>query len=49
MGEAFAVVHAGSSLAIQWLSLRFHCRGHGFSPWSGNSDPTCCKVYPHFF
>ena len=19
----------------------FHCREHGFNPWSGNEDPTC--------
>ena len=25
-------------------TLSFHCRGHGFNPWSGNSDPTCPTV-----
>ena len=20
-------------------TLHFHCRGHGFDPWSGNQDP----------
>ena len=24
-------------------TLHFHCRGHGFDPWSGNSDPACLK------
>ena len=24
----------------------FHCRGHGFDPWSGNSDPTHCVMWP---
>ena len=24
----------------------FRGRGHGFSPWSGNKDPTCCMVQP---
>ena len=24
----------------------FHCRGHGFNPWSGNWDPTCHAVQP---
>ena len=23
---------------------RFHCREHGFGPWSGNEDPTCCPA-----
>ena len=22
-------------------TLCFHCRWHGFDPWSGNQDPTC--------
>ena len=22
-------------------TLHFHCRGHGFDPWSGNEDPAC--------
>ena len=22
-------------------TLQFHCRGHGFDPWSGNQDLTC--------
>ena len=35
----------GTSLAIQWLRLRFHCRGHGFNPYSGNKDPTCHVVW----
>ena len=26
----------GTSLVVQWLRLCFHCRGHRFSPWSGN-------------
>ena len=26
----------GNSLVVQWLGLSFHCRGHGFDPWSGN-------------
>ena len=30
----------GTSLVVQWLA--FHCRGHGFDPWSGYYDPTCC-------
>ena len=25
-------------------ALCFHCRGHGFSPWSGHWDPTYFKV-----
>ena len=25
-------------------TLHFHCRGHGFSPWLGNKDPTCCST-----
>ena len=20
----------------------FQCKGHGFDPWSGNQDPSCC-------
>ena len=24
----------------------FHCRGHGFDPWSGNWDPACHVVWP---
>ena len=24
-----------------------HCRRHGFNPWSGNQDPTCCMVRPN--
>ena len=28
----------GSPVAIA-RTLCFHCRGHGFEPWSGNSDP----------
>ena len=24
----------------------FHCRGQGFDPWSGNSDPTCHTAWP---
>ena len=27
-------------------TLSFHCRGHGFDPWSGNQDPTSCVVKP---
>ena len=23
-----------------------NCKGHGFDPWSGNYDPTCCTVQP---
>ena len=26
----------GTSLVIQWLRLRFQCRGHRFDPWLGN-------------
>lgn len=25
---------------------RFHCRRHGFYPWSGNWDPVCHAVHP---
>ena len=25
---------------------RFHCRGHGFNPWSGNQDPASREVWP---
>ena len=25
----------GTSLVVQWLRLCFHCKGHGFYPWSG--------------
>ena len=28
------------------LRLCFQCRGHGFSPWLGNKDPTCRVVQP---
>ena len=36
LGEPEAV-GAGTSLAFQWLRCNaFHCRGHGFDPWSGN-------------
>ena len=31
----------GAFLVGQWLRLHFHSRGHGFNPWSGNSDVTC--------
>ena len=24
----------------------FHCRGHGFNPWSGNYDPSSLNVRP---
>ena len=24
----------------------FHCRRHGFNPWSGNYDPTCHAEQP---
>ena len=24
----------------------FHCRGHGFHPWSGSEDPTCQLAWP---
>ena len=27
-------------------TLNFHCRGHGFNPWSGNSDLTNNVVWP---
>ena len=27
-------------------ALSFHCRGHWFDPWSGNSDPTSRAVRP---
>ena len=27
-------------------TLRFHCRGHRFDPWSGNCDPTCRAAWP---
>ena len=27
-------------------TLRVHCRGHGFDPWLGNEDLTCCKEWP---
>ena len=26
---------AGNSLVVEWLRLRFHCRGLGVDPWSG--------------
>ena len=26
-------------------TLRFHCRGRRFDPWSGNQDPTCLGVW----
>ena len=28
-------------------TLHFHCRGHGFYPWSGNQDPTCFAAWPN--
>ena len=31
-----------SSPAVK--TLRFHCRGHGFDPWSANQDPECHAV-----
>ena len=27
-------------------TLRFHCQGPGFNPWSGNQDPTSQTVRP---
>ena len=27
-------------------TLHFHCRGHGFDPWLGNSHPTCHVAWP---
>ena len=42
---------ARTSLVVQWLRLWVYCRGHSFSPWSGNENPTCqrpkkrCRVY----
>ena len=27
-------------------TLRSHCRGHGFNPWSGNQDPTYHVAQP---
>ena len=27
-------------------TLGFHCRGHRFHPWSGNSDPACHVAQP---
>ena len=29
-------MYLGTSLAVTWLRLGFHCRGHGFNPWCGN-------------
>ena len=28
-------------------TLCFHCRGHGFDPWLGNSAGTRCTVQPY--
>ena len=28
-------------------TVHFHCRGHGFYPWSGNQDPTCFAAWPN--
>ena len=27
-------------------NLCFQGKGHGFDPWSGNEDPTCCESWP---
>ena len=27
-------------------TAHFHCRGYGFDPWLGNSDPTNCTARP---
>ena len=27
-------------------TLCFHCRGHGFDPWSRNLDPACRAAQP---
>ena len=27
----------------------FHCRGHGFNPWSVNQDPVCQAAKKIFF
>ena len=35
-----------SSLVIK--TLCFHCRGHGFKPWSGNQDPASCPLWPKY-
>ena len=35
-----------TSLAVQWLRLRFQCRRWGFNPWLGNQDPTYCRAPP---
>ena len=37
------VTASRTSLAVQWSRIPFQRRGHGFDPWSGNSDPTCQK------
>ena len=29
-------IRSGTSLAVPWLRLYFHCREHGFGPWLGN-------------
>ena len=34
----------GNSLAVQWLGLHFHCRGHGFSPWSGKKPHSAAII-----
>ena len=33
-----------TSLAVQWLRLCFHCKGHGFNPWSGNKISQTSQV-----
>ena len=41
-----SAVDKATSLAVQWVRLKFQCRRLGFRPSLGNKDPTCCMVWP---
>ena len=40
----FKIWLQGMSLEAQWLRLCFCSREHGFDPWTGSYDPTCCVL-----
>ena len=40
--DDYKMPELGTSLAVQWLRLCFHFKGHGFDPWSGNLQTALC-------